>query len=147
MTKIRAQFSNGADYLNTRAYSDGNEHNIQVNSLNVNPNTKTVASAATPGTAITAAMVVDNDIFFITGTDIVNLADDLPVGTFIHLFATGAFELATATATDVMNNIASKNWTVPAADDILHCLKTHSANWQITEETKAGLDVQVIPNT
>lgn len=147
MTKINAEFSNGADKYNTRRYSDGVKHNIQVNSLNVNSTGGAVASATTPGTTITAAMCLDNDLFFVSGTDIVLLGDDLPVGTFIHLFATGAFELGTATDAHVMNDIASKNWTVPAADDILHCLKTHTANWQITCETKAGLDRQVIPNT
>jgi len=146
MTKIRAQFSNGADYLNTRAYSDQNEHNIQVNSLNVKAGVSAITSTA-GGYVITAAMCQENDMFFVSGTDIVLLGDDLPVGQVIHLFATGAFELGTQTDADVINNIASKNWTVPAADDILHCIKTHSDNWQVTEETKAGLDVQVIPNT
>lgn len=80
-------------------------------------------------------------------TDEIDLGDDIPIGTMIHLFATDVFELRTETDTVVMNNIASKGWTVPAADDILHCFKTHATNWQITEETKAGLDVQVVPNT
>ena len=146
MAIIRAPFSNGIDAYNTRRFSPNRETNVKVNSLNVGTEA-TVASATAPGTSITAAMVNDNDLFFITGTDIILLADDLPVGTFIHLFATGAFELGTATDADVMNNVASKNWTVPAADDILHCLKTHSDNWQITEETKAGVDVVVLPAT
>lgn len=146
MTKIRAQFSNGADYLNTRAYSDQNEHNIQVNSLNVKAGVSAIASTAS-GYVITEAMTRENDFFVVTGTDIVLLGDDLPVGTFIHIFADGQFELGTQTDADVINNIASKNWTVPSDDDFLHCLKTHSDNWQVTEEDSAGIDVQVIPNT
>ena len=146
MAIIRAPWSNGADSANTRRYSPNRDTNVKVNSLNVG-NESIIASATTPGTMITTTMVNDNDLFFVTGTDLITLSDDLPVGTYIHFFATGAFVLQTETATDVMNNIASKAWTVPAADDILHCLKTHTANWQITEETKAGLAVQVVPNT
>ena len=111
-----------------------------------NVETTSIASASA-GYTITADMCKRNDFFYITGTDKILLADDIPVGTLIHLFATGAFILGTVTATVVINNIASKNWTVPAADDILHCFKTHALNWQVTEETKAGLAVQVIPNT
>lgn len=150
MTKISVEFSNGDPQYNTRRYSDGNKHNVQVNSLNVNSSGGAV-DAVVAGTPITAAMVLDNDIFFISqaagATDKILLADDLPVGTFIHLFAEDIFLLDTATTAHVINNVASKAWTVPAADDILHCVKTHTANWQITEETKAGLDVQVIPAT
>lgn len=80
-------------------------------------------------------------------TDEIDLGDDIPIGTLVHIMATEAFELRTQTDTVVMNNIASKGWTIPAAGDILHCLKTGATNWQITEETKAGLDVQVVPNT
>lgn len=108
----------------------------------------TSIASTSGGTSITADMCKRNDFFYITGTDVIVLDDDIPVGTLIHLFATGAFQLKTeTTASVVMNNITSKNWTVPATDDILHCFKTHALNWQITEETKAGLAVQVIPNT
>jgi hypothetical protein len=110
-------------------------------------NVETTAISSTSGVTITPDMCKRNDFFYITGTGIIKLGDDIPVGTLIHLFATGAFLLSTETDADVINNIASKDWTVPAADDILHCLKTHAANWQVTEETKAGLAVQVIPNT
>lgn len=149
MAKIRAPFSNGADNQNTRRFTLGIDTNVMVNSLNVGSEASITATVA--GLEITPDMVNDNDLFFVAqtgaGTDKIILSDDLPIGTFIHFFATAIFTLHTETATDVINNIASKGWTIPAADDIIHCLKTHAANWQCTEETKAGLDVQVIPNT
>lgn len=149
MAKIRAPFSSGVDINNVRPGSPNRDTNVNVNSLNISNVSEVDAVVA--GTLITAEMVNDNDLFFISqdagATDKILLADDLPVGTLIHLFAEAIFLLDTETTADVINNIASKAWTIPAADDILHCLKTHSANWQVTEETKAGADVQVIPNT
>jgi len=150
MTKISAKFSNGADQYNTRRYDDEQKHTIQVNSLNVNA-TGGAVTAIVAGTKITPTMVADNDIFFISqgagATDKILLDDDLPVGTFIHLVAEEIFLLGPETATDVVNNIASKVWTVSEAGQVLHCLKTHTANWQVTCESIKGIDVQVIPNT
>lgn len=152
MTQIASNFSNGDpnEQWNSRRYDDGKLENVQVNSLNVN--TYTSAIIATPsGLAITPAMVNDNDLFFVdqegADTDKIVLSDDFPVGTFIHFFAVDKYVIETETATDVMNNKASKGWTINAVDNITHCLKTHSANWQLTEETKAGADIQVVPAT
>lgn len=153
MTKIASKWSNGSPngQWNSRRYDDDKLDNIQVNSLNVNTYTSEIIAIATTGFTITPAMTVDNDIFFVdqTGadTDIIYLSDDFPVGTIIHLFAVDLFNLRTETDSDKINNVASKGWAVPAADDIVHCFKSHSDNWHCTEETKAGLDVVVLAAT
>jgi len=153
MTKIASKWSNGNpdEQWNSRRYDDDKLDNIQVNSLNVNTYTSAVTAIATTGLTITPAMAADNDLFFVSNTsavtDIIKLSDDFPVGTFIHLFATERFNLRTETASDKINEVASKGWAVPAVDDILHCLKTHTDAWIVTEETKAGLDVAVIAAT
>ena len=150
MSKISAKFSNGDDKYNTRRYDDLQEHEIQVNSLNINA-TGGAVTAVVAGTNITPAMVADNDIFYISqgagATDKILLDDDLPVGTFIHLVATQVFLLDTETTADVINNVASKAWTVSEAGQVLHCIKTHSDNWQVTCESILGVDVQVKPAT
>lgn len=153
MARIATKLSNGSpsEQWNSRRYDDEKLDNVYVNSLNVNDRTKAITALATTGLEITPAMVNDNDIFYVSNTsatsDLITLSDDLPVGTVIHFFAVEQYTIETETATDVMNNIASKGWTVNAVDNITHCMKTHSANWQLTEETKAGADIQVIPNT
>lgn len=152
MTKVASKFSNGDpnEQWNSRRYDDEKLDNVQVNSLNVNVYTSAII-ATVAGLTIGPDDIVNNDLFFVSqtgaGTDKIILSDDFPVGTYIHLFAEDAYTIHTETATDVMNNIASKGWTINAADNITHCLKTHTANWQLTEETKAGADIQVIPNT
>ncbi len=150
MATIRAPFSSGIDINHVRPGSPDRDTNVKVNSLNVNTNVSAV-TAVLAGTTITAAMVNDNDLFFVSqgagATDRIFLGDDLPVGTYIHFFAEDIFLLGTETYADVINNVASKLWTLPAADEILHCLKTHTDNWQVTCETAPGVDRQVIPAT
>lgn len=153
MTKIASQFSNGSPngQWNSRRFDDDVLENVQVNSLNVNVYTSEIIALATTGLTVTPAMANDNDLFFVSNTaaitDIIKLSDDFPVGTYLHFFAVEQYVLATETATDVINDKASKGWTVNAVDNITHCLKTHTDNWQFTEETKAGADIQVVPAT
>jgi hypothetical protein len=150
MSKISAKLSNGADQYNSRRYDDLEKQTIQVNSLNVNA-TGGAVTAVLAGTTITPAMVADNDIFFISqgagATDRIFLSDDLPVGTFIHLVAEDIFLLDTETTTTPINDVASKLWTVSEAGQVLHCIKTHTLNWQVTCESIKGIDVQVKPAT